>query len=705
MATAASLTSTQFARFAPTTKRSNNRRVAAGAANAGYGGGRSLRVYAHGTQGGPGGGAHLNPDDVIAPSASPVGVTGAVMDAPRAAAADEEDERKNVYVETYGCQMNVNDSEVMLSVLKDNGYDATDDMHEADVILVNTCAIREKAEAKIWQRLAYFKSLRNRKKKTEKPVVGVLGCMAERLKTQLLEADQLADLVAGPDAYRDLPNLIEAVNGTGEKAMNVQLSVEETYADIIPVRKEGAHAAFVTIMRGCDNACSFCIVPYTRGRERSRDPASIEYEVRLLSEQGVKEVTLLGQNVNSYAYSAEDGAATTDFLAQLTAGQDDGRVAEEATTTHDDDDDDDDTAASAAAAAAAAAAATTDDNIPEGMSAEVAATTAAGGTPFSGYAAGFSSRYKAAPRREGSVQFAALLDRVAAIDPEMRIRFTSPHPKDFPDEVLEVISRRPNVCCCLHMPAQSGSTTMLDRMARGYTREAYLNLIARVKEIIPGCAITTDIIAGFCEETEEEHADTVSLMKAVGYEQAFMFAYSERAGTSAARKLSDDVPEDVKQRRLQEIIDAFRDAAGEKQKTEIGRVHLCTVEGPSKKNERELTGKTDTSKWAIFADTPVGIYGGEVDRDEDGGRGGEDGSATEETKKKGLSTPRAGEYVAVRITGCTTGSLFGECLGRTTLSAFHEMHGGAWVEATGDGGGGAAAAAGAAGDAVAAGAR
>ena len=556
------------------------------------------------------------------------------MDPPEAST-----ERKHVYVETYGCQMNVNDSEVMLSVLETAGYDATDDMHDADVILVNTCAIREKAEAKIWQRLAYFKSLRRRKKKTEKPVVGVLGCMAERLKTRLLEADQLADLVAGPDAYRDLPNLIDAVNG-GEKAMNVQLSVEETYADIVPVRKEGAHSAFVTIMRGCDNACSFCIVPYTRGRERSRDPASIEYEVRLLSEQGVKEVTLLGQNVNSYSYSDADGGATTDFLTKLTSGEDDGVSREyesesESSTT------------------------------PEGMSAEVAA---AGGTPFNGYAEGFSSRYQPARRREGTVQFAALLDRVAAIDPEMRIRFTSPHPKDFPDEVLEVIARRPNVCNCLHMPAQSGSTAMLERMARGYSREAYLALIDRVKEIIPGCAITTDIIAGFCHETEEEHADTVSLMTRVGYEQAFMFAYSEREGTSAARNLEDDVPEDVKQRRLQEIIDAFRAAAAKNQEKEVGRVHLCTVEGTSKKNPEELTGKTDTSKWVVFADDPVGIYGG----DEAEGVSGEE---------KGTAKPRAGEYVAVRVTGCSTGTLFGECLGRTTLTAFHEMHGNAWAEA------------------------
>ena len=571
-----------------------------------------------------------------------------MLDAPRSE-PETSAERKHVYVETYGCQMNVNDSEVMLAVLKDGGFDETDDMHDADVILVNTCAIREKAEAKIWQRLAYFKSLRKRKKKSEKPVVGVLGCMAERLKTKLLEADQLADLVAGPDAYRDLPNLISAVNG-GEKAMNVQLSVEETYADIVPVRKEGAHAAFVTIMRGCDNACSFCIVPYTRGRERSRDPASIEYEVRLLSEQGVKEVTLLGQNVNSYAYSDEAGGGTTDFLAMLSAGNDDGKTREEDVIDPE------------------------EAKSPPGMSPEVAA---AGGTPFVGYAEGFSSRYRADKRREGSVQFAALLDRVAAIDPEMRVRFTSPHPKDFPDEVLEVIARRPNVCNCLHMPAQSGNTRTLENMARGYTREAYLKLIDRVKEKIPGCAITTDIIVGFCGETEEEHEDTVTLMDRVAYEQAFMFAYSERDGTSAARKMEDDVPEDVKQRRLQEVIDAFRGAAARHQEAEIGRVHLCSVEGASKKNDQELTGKTDTSKWVVFANDPVGIYGGDVDEER-----GDEGKSVIVNGGAGekLAAPAPGEYVAVRVTGCSTGTLFGECLGRTTLTAFHEMHGYAWIE-------------------------
>ena len=587
--------------------------------------------------------------DLPSTQSSPLGVAGAVLDAPRSE-PETSAERKHVYVETYGCQMNVNDSEVMLAVLKDGGFDETDDMHDADVILVNTCAIREKAEAKIWQRLAYFKSLRKRKKKSEKPVVGVLGCMAERLKTKLLEADQLADLVAGPDAYRDLPNLISAVNG-GEKAMNVQLSVEETYADIVPVRKEGAHAAFVTIMRGCDNACSFCIVPYTRGRERSRDPASIEYEVRLLSEQGVKEVTLLGQNVNSYAYSDEvAGGGGTDFLSMLSAGNDDGKTREEDVV-------DPESVAT-----------------PPGMSAEVAA---AGGTPFVGYAEGFSSRYRADKRREGSVQFAALLDRVAAIDPEMRVRFTSPHPKDFPDEVLEVIARRPNVCNCLHMPAQSGNTRTLENMARGYTREAYLNLIDRVKAKIPGCAVTTDIIVGFCGETEEEHEDTVTLMDRVAYEQAFMFAYSERDGTSAARKMEDDVPEDVKQRRLQEVIDAFRGAAARHQEAEIGRVHLCSVEGASKKNDQELTGKTDTSKWVVFANDPVGIYGGDVDEER-----GDEGKSVIVNGGAGekLAAPAPGEYVAVRVTGCSTGTLFGECLGRTTLTAFHEMHGYAWIE-------------------------
>ena len=532
--------------------------------------------------------------------------------------------RSRVYVETYGCQMNVNDSEVMMRVLADEGYDETKDANEAQVILINTCAIRDKAEAKIWQRLAYFRSLGNVKKRSERPVVGVLGCMAERVKERLLEADRLADIVAGPDAYRDLPRLIDAVRGTGEKAMNVQLSVEETYADIIPVREAGSHSAFVTIMRGCDNACAFCIVPYTRGRERSRDLASIMYEIRLLSEQGVKEVTLLGQNVNSYA-GAPNSAATNDFLSQLRGES--------------------------------------VDAVSEIASASSAGLAGPSGSTFVGYADGFKSRYDPGRKRDGTIQFAELLDRVASVDPEMRIRFTSPHPKDFPDDVLRVIRDRPNVSKCLHMPAQSGSSATLERMARGYTREAYLDLINRVKTIIPGCAVTTDIISGFCGETEEDHQDTVSLMTEVGYEQAFMFAYSEREGTAAHRHQTDDVPEDVKQRRLQEVIDAFRARAAEKQREEIGVTHCVLVEGPSKKNPEELTGKTDTSKWVVFDKTRVGTYAGD------------------ERAVAGSSEISPGDYVAVRVVGCSTGTLFGECLGKTSLVAFQNFHGAQWTTA------------------------
>ena len=538
---------------------------------------------------------------------------------------------RNVYVETYGCQMNANDSEVMMSVLNDNGFTETKDIHDANVILINTCAIRDKAEAKIWQRLAYFRSLGKPKKKAERPVVGVLGCMAERLKMQLLEADQLADIVAGPDAYRDLPNLIDTVQNTGDKSMNVQLSVEETYADVIPVRPDGTHSAFVTIMRGCDNCCTFCIVPYTRGQERSRDLASILYEVRVLSEQGVKEVTLLGQNVNSYYV---DTNKSEDFLSSLKEGNIVGNNSIEAILNI--------------------------NNAREELNMKNSAGLAGEDpTKFSGYAAGFESRYDASRKREGKVQFAELLDRVAQIDPEMRIRFTSPHPKDFPDDVLNVIRDRPNVCKCLHMPAQSGSTATLERMRRGYSREAYLDLVNHVKKVIPDCAITTDIISGFCGETEKDHKDTVSLMNIVGYEQAFMFAYSEREGTAAARHLDDDVPEDVKQNRLAEVIEAFRTQAQRKQEEEIGSVHCVLIEGPSKKNEDEWTGKTDSSKWVVFDNTKkYGEYSG-LDEDE--------GDTKNELK--------AGDYIAVQVTGCSTGTLFGKCLGRTTLMAFQALHG------------------------------
>lgn len=584
--------------------------------------------------------------------------------------------RGKVYLETYGCQMNVNDSEVVLSVLNESGFSQTDDVSEADVVLLNTCAIREKAEQRVWQRLAYFRSLRRpgarRSRRVEnggKPiplsfnqsnvgvplgegvVVGVLGCMAERLKSQILEADRLADIVAGPDAYRDLPRLIEAVSGTGQKAMNVTLSAEETYGDIVPVRPAGAKSAFVTIMRGCDNACAFCIVPYTRGQERSRDPASIEYEIRLLSEQGVKEVTLLGQNVNSYAYVAGEDEAGA---AGAAAGSGGAAAAAGVAT---------------GSASRAASLETTEDFLglltrASGNGGAGAAAGEASASKAGVYAPGFSTRYAPERKRANAVVFAELLERVASIDPEMRIRFTSPHPKDFPDEVLRVIAKHPNVCKCLHMPAQSGSNSVLDRMARGYTREAYLDLIARARRMIPAVEFTSDFISGFCGETDAEHADTVALVKEVGFTQAFMFAYSERAGTAAARHQADDVPEDLKQRRLAEVIETFRAEASRRNQLEVGKRFCVTVEGASKKDDSELSGKTDNGKVVVFPDVPVpAVYAA----------GGSAAGCA-------MVTLEAGDYVAVEVQRATTGTLMGVALGRTTLMAFHRQHGAAVAE-------------------------
>ena len=535
----------------------------------------------------------------------------------------------SVYVESYGCQMNTNDTEVVLSVLNKAGYSRAADVTSADVILLNTCAIREVraapcllfacvgvhdtrtalqgAEDKIWARLRALAHLKKkgRRRPQGAPSVGVLGCMAERLKEKLLETDGLADIAAGPDAYRDLPRLLSLVRGgTAGSAMNVQLSADETYADIVPVRADGAVSAFLSVMRGCNNMCSFCIVPYTRGREHSRPTASVLAEVRALADQGVREVTLLGQNVNSFTDFSERG---------------------------------DDTGA-----------------------------TARSDEPFAPYAPGFRSVY--VPRRAGAVSFAELLERVAEVDPEMRIRFTSPHPKDFPDEVLRVIARKPNVCKQLHLPAQSGATSVLERMRRGYTcvacshdlaihelarlvdgvrggilanryripfsvvcrREAYLSLAARVREVLPGVALSSDFISGFCGETEAEHADTLTLLREVRYEAAFMFAYSRREKTSAARHLEDDVPPAVKQRRLEEVlararsdasptargahcspracmqvIATFKDGATQRAAAELGRVHCVLVEGPSRRSPDALTGRTDTHKRVVFANAPL----------------------------------------------------------------------------------------------------
>ncbi|MCC5914286.1 MAG: tRNA (N6-isopentenyl adenosine(37)-C2)-methylthiotransferase MiaB [Balneolaceae bacterium] len=406
---------------------------------------------------------------------------------------------KQFYIETYGCQMNFADSEVVNSILMEKGMVPVHSAEEADVIFVNTCSIRENAETRVWNRLKEFRSL---KKEKQQLTVGVLGCMAERIKEKIIDQEQLVDIVVGPDAYRDIPNLLKEVED-GRKAVNVLLSLEETYADITPVRTSGnGVTAFVSIMRGCDNMCAFCVVPFTRGRERSRPMSSILSEIEQLREEGYKEVTLLGQNVNSYKYE--------------------------------------------------------------------------------------------------EIDFTTLMDEASKRNPEIRFRFSSPHPKDFPEPLLHLIAERPNLCNYIHIPAQAGSDTMLERMRRPYTRENYLKLIDRMREIIPDVSLSTDIIAGFCDETEEEHEATMSLMKIVRYDLAYMFAYSERERTLAHRKYEDNVPEDVKKRRLSEIIQQQMSIQEKTNEKEIGRRHLMLVEGTSKRSDEQLSGRTDTNKMVII---------------------------------------------------------------------------------------------------------
>lgn len=414
-----------------------------------------------------------------------------------------------------------------------------DEPEDAEVIFVNTCSIRENAEERVWNRLKEFKAMK-RERKNRDMTVGVLGCMAERIRDKIMEKEELVDLVVGPDAYRDLPKLLADVE-EGQKAANTLLSLEETYADIKPVRRnDNGVSAFVTIMRGCDNMCAFCVVPFTRGRERSRDAESIIEELQQLSDQGYKEVTLLGQNVNSY-----------------------------------------------------------DD---------------------------------------GDHSFADLMYKASQVDPEMRIRFSSPHPKDFPEELLEIIAEQPNLCNYIHIPAQSGNNDVLERMRRPYTREQYLELVEKMRDIIPGVTLSTDIITGFCGETEEEHQDTLSLMAEVKYDLAYMFAYSERGRTLAQRKYEDDVPEEVKKRRLSEIIEQQMDIQEELNKKEIGRRHLVLVEGTSKRSDEQLCGRTDTNKMVVF------------DR--------------EDYEK--------GDYVEVTITDCTSATLMGDPIKKSSIQEFEK---------------------------------
>jgi tRNA A37 methylthiotransferase MiaB len=473
---------------------------------------------------------------------------------------------KKFYIETHGCQMNLSDSEVVRSVLLSAGYEACDVLEDADLILTNTCAIRENAESKIFQRLKYFNSLKTKglkvkstRIKRDNIIVGVLGCMAERLKDKLLEEEGV-DFIAGPDAYRDLPNLLNAVKINGEsqpgstdtKAANVQLSLDETYSDITPVRlAEGNNHAFVTIQRGCNNHCAFCIVPYVRGVERSRPVQSILSEVCKLRDDGFKEVVLLGQNVNSY----------WDQTTLSTLG-----------TARD-------------------------------------YSVAPGFTKRSNTLVVNKSELS---ELGGGVRFGELLTLVSEIDPEMRIRFQSPHPKDFTDDLLHLVAATPNICNSLHMPAQSGSTEVLDRMKRGYTREAYMSLIQRARDIIAGSSpegvalgLSSDFISGFCDETEAEHQDTLSLLRSIGYDQAFTYSYSRREQTYAGLFYQDNIPDDVKSRRLTELIDTFQQTANDRNnRLEVGRLHVVLVEGEAKSKPgcRAWTGRTDSNKRVIFDD-------------------------------------------------------------------------------------------------------
>lgn len=412
---------------------------------------------------------------------------------------------RKLYIESYGCAMNFSDSEIVASILSEQGFETTGDFNNADVVFINTCSIRENAETRVRNRLKEFKTA---KSKNPGMVVGVLGCMAERLKAKFLEEEKLVDVVVGPDAYRDLPNLIDQVD-SGQKAVNVLLSREETYADVTPVRlNSNGINAFVSIMRGCDNMCTFCVVPFTRGRERSRDAHSIVKECRDLFDSGYREVTLLGQNVDSYKWASEDGTQ--------------------------------------------------------------------------------------------NVNFANLLELVALVNPDLRVRFSTSHPKDITDEVLYTMAKYDNVCKYIHLPVQSGNTRILDLMNRTYTREWYINRIDAIRRILPGCAISTDVITGFCSETDEEHKDTVSMMEYVGYDFAYMFMYSERPGTLAAKRYADDVPEAVKAARLTEIVALQQKYSKLRLEEQLGKVQRVLIEGFSKKSKNDYAGRTDQNAMMVF---------------------------------------------------------------------------------------------------------
>ncbi|XP_063625713.1 CDK5RAP1-like protein [Cydia splendana] len=484
---------------------------------------------------------------------------------------------RKVYFDVYGCQMNLNDTEIVWSILKKEGFEKTEIEEEADIFLVMTCAIREGAESKIWHRLDHLRGFKRRRaqKNKDRPVkIGLLGCMAERLKTKLIEIEKAVDVVAGPDSYRDLPRLL-ALTESGQTAVNVLLSLDETYADVVPVRlNQDSVSAFISIMRGCDNMCTYCIVPFTRGRERSRPLRSIVDEARLLADRGVKELTLLGQNVNSYRDPREN--------------PDDERL---------------------------------DTQL----------------------AKGFKTVYKP---KKGGLRFADLLDQVSAAVPDMRVRFTAAHPKDFPDEVLQVINERPNICKLLHLPAQSGSSTVLERMRRGYTREAYLQLVEHVKNTIPGVGLSTDMICGFCGETDEEFEETMTLMQQVDYNIAFLFPYSMREKTAAHRRYKDDVPDSVKKLRHNRMIQLYRTKSQALNESEIGNTHLVLIEGTVPKTGQFL-GRNEFYMKVVFDQCEI------------------------ESQDGGKVSMKPGDFVAVRITGAKSSVLTGVPMYHSSVREFY----------------------------------
>nr|WP_294940851.1 MiaB/RimO family radical SAM methylthiotransferase [uncultured Mucilaginibacter sp.] len=470
---------------------------------------------------------------------------------------------RKLYIESYGCAMNFSDSEIVASILADSGFETTSDFNNADVVFINTCSIRENAEVRVRNRLKEFAGAKLR---NPGMVVGVLGCMAERLKAKFLEEEKLVDVVVGPDAYRDLPNLIEQVDG-GQRAVNVLLSREETYADISPVRlNSNGINAFVSIMRGCDNMCSFCVVPFTRGRERSRDAVSIVAECTDLFNQGYREVTLLGQNVDSYKWSA---------AASPTQPSPEGRALGESDANQ--------------------------KVSPTGGDLEGSPTQP---SPEGRALGEGDANQKVSPTGgdlEGAtVNFANLLEMVALVSPDLRVRFSTSHPKDITDEVLYTIAKYDNICNYIHLPVQSGNSRILELMNRTYDRDWYINRIDAIRRIIPECAISTDMITGFCTETDEEHNDSVSMMDYVKYDFAYMFKYSERPGTLAAKRYADDIPEAVKQARLAEIVAKQQQYSFYRMQARLGRVEKVLIEGFSKKSNNDYCGRSDQNAMVIF---------------------------------------------------------------------------------------------------------